>query len=242
MKYLALAMIPLAAAGAIAAERDRGPGLPGQRQGDALVYPAQGFDTVSLGGGARVVVRTGSAFAVRAEGPAAAFDNFRVAQRGRTLEIGRRYDNRGDRALDNRITVHVTLPALVAASVGGSGSIDADRAGGAGFSGSVGGSGALHIGRLDAQRAQLSLGGSGEITAAGNVGALSASVGGSGRLAAPNLRAARADVSIGGSGSIRAAVAGRASVSMAGSGTVDLGPQARCRVSKVGSGTVRCGG
>ncbi len=242
MKSLALALIPLLAAGAAAADRDRGPGLPGQRQGNALVYAARDFDAVSLAGAARVIVHAGPGFAVRAEGPAEAFRNFRVALKGRTLEIGRRYDGNGENNLEQRIVVHVTLPRLAAASVGGSGSIDADRAGGPRFTGAVGGSGALHIARLDAGDAELSLGGSGEITAAGNVGALQANVGGSGRIVAPGLRATGATVSVGGSGSVRAAVAGSAKVSMAGSGSVDLGLQARCQVSKVGSGSVRCGG
>ncbi|USU11029.1 DUF2807 domain-containing protein [Sphingomonadaceae bacterium OTU29THOMA1] len=241
MKYLALALIPLAAAGAFAAERDKGPGLPGQRDGNALVYAARGFDTVSLGGAARVLVHTGPAFSVRAEGPAGAFANFRVAVKDRTLEVGRRYEGRSQYKLEDRIVVHVTLPALAGASVGGSGSVTADRAGGARFAGAVGGSGSLRIARLDAQKAELSIGGSGEIAAAGNVRALEANVGGSGRIVAPGLRATSAEVSVGGSGSVRALVAGPAEVSMAGSGTVDLGPQARCEVSKIGSGTVRCG-
>jgi hypothetical protein len=242
MKSLALALIPLAAAGALAADRDRGPGLAGQRQGEALVYPARNFDAVSLAGASQVVVHTGGAFAVRAEVPAEAFGNFRVAVKGRTLEVGRRYEGRRDYPLESRIVVHVTLPVLTAASVAGSGRIDADRAGGARFSGNVGGSGALRIGQLDARTAELSLGGSGEIAAAGTIGALKASVGGSGRIVAPALRASQASVSIGGSGSVRVAVAGKADVLMAGSGSVDLGPQARCSITKVGSGTVRCGG
>lgn len=241
MKSLALVLIPLAAAGAIAADRDRGPGIAGQRQGDALVYPARDFDTISLAGGARVLVHAGPRFAIRAEGPAEAFGNFRVAQQGRTLEVGRRYDGR-DAPLERRIVVHITLPTLAAASVGGSGSIDVDRVGGARFSGSVGGSGSLRIARIDTQTAEFGVGGSGDIAAAGAVGTLKASIGGSGSIVAPTLRATRADVSIGGSGSVRAAVSGDASVSIAGSGDVDLGPQAHCRVSKVGSGKARCGG
>lgn len=242
MKRLVLALIPLAAAGAFAAERDRGPGIPGQRQGDAMVYTVRDFDAVRLAGAPRMIVRAGPRFSVSAEGPAAAFANFRVVLDGRTLTVGQRYDGRPATAADSRLVVHVTLPALSAASVGGSGSIDADRAGGPRFAGAVGGSGTLRIARLDAQDAELSVGGSGAIAAAGAVGTLKARIGGSGSIAAPDLRVTRADVSIGGSGSIRAAVSGEASVSMAGSGSVDLGPQAHCRVSKAGSGRVRCGG
>lgn len=241
MKHLAFALIPLIViATPAAAEHDRGPGLPGQRDGNAIVYPARDFDTVTLGGAARVVVRTGATFSVRADGPAAAFANFRVARTGRTLEVGHRYDGRNT-PLEGRITVYVTLPVLAGATVGGSGSIDADRAAATEFSGTVGGSGNLRVARLDARKAALSVGGSGTIVAAGQVGALTADVGGSGGISAPNLRASRADVAIGGSGNVRAMVIGSASVSIAGSGDVDLGPQAHCAVSKAGSGSVRCG-
>lgn len=240
MKPLALVLIPVLATAALAAERDKGPGIAGQPQGGGYSYRARGFDAVSLSGGARVIVETGPTFAVHADGPAAAFANFRVAQNGRTLEVGRRYEGRPENPLERRIVVHVALPALTAASVGGSGSMAVDRAAGPRFAGSVGGSGSLRIARLDAQSADLNVGGSGEIVAAGSVAALEANVGGSGAIAAPGLRAGRASVSVGGSGSVRAAVTGAADVSMAGSGAVDLGPQARCRVSKVGSGTIRC--
>ncbi|MCU6455201.1 DUF2807 domain-containing protein [Sphingomonas sp. A2-49] len=247
MKPVALVLLPLVAAAALASaatagERDRGPGLPGQRQGNALVYAVRGFDAVSLGGSARMIVRAGPQFAVSAEGPAEAFANFRVVQEGRTLKVGQRYEGRRWIPADAKLIVRVTLPALAAASVGGSGSIDIDRAGGERFAGSVGGSGDLRIARLDVRAADLSIGGSGGIAATGRVGALDAKVGGSGSIDAAGLRADRASVAIGGSGSVRAAVAGPADVSVAGSGNVDLGPQARCRVSKAGSGRVRCGG
>lgn len=242
MKFLALVLIPLAAAGAFAAERDRGPGIPGQRQGNTLVYAARDFDAVSLGGAPRVIVQTGPRFAVSAEGPAQAFANFRVALDGRTLKVGQRYEGRPSTSADGRLIVRVTLPELTAASIGGSGSIDVDRVAGSRFAGSVGGSGSLRIARLDVRDADLSVGGSGDIAAAGTVGLLEARVGGSGSIVAPGLRATRADVSVGGSGDVRAAVSGDASVSVAGSGSVDLGPQARCRISKAGSGKVHCGG
>lgn len=242
MNYLALALIPLAAAGAIAAERDRGPGIAGQRQGEAMVYPIRDFDAIRLGGSERVVVHIGNDYSVRAEGPAAAFDNLRIARDGSALVVGRRYDERQSSKMERQIVVHVTMPALRAASIGGSGSLIADRAGGERFSAGVGGSGSLRIDALDARSAEFNVGGSGTIAAAGTVGALEVNIGGSGEIQARGLRAASAQVSVGGSGTVRATVDGTAQVSMAGSGTVDLGPQARCRVSKVGSGQVRCGG
>lgn len=238
---LALLALVTIAGGASAAERDRGPGLSAQRQGTALVYQARDFDAVSLGGGATVLVTAGPAWSIRAEGPPAAFADFRIARDGRRLEIGRRYQGRsGD--LDRRITVRVTMPALSAANVGGSGSLHADNATGPRFTGAVGGSGRLRIDRIAARTTDLSVGGSGSIVAAGTTDDLTVSVGGSGDVSAPDLHAAHADVSLGGSGRVVATVDGPASVSIAGSGSVDLGRRARCRISRVGSGRARCGG
>ncbi len=238
MPLLLAIAVPLT--GTAAAERDRGPGIAGQRQGNMLVYPARDFDAVTLGGAASVDVRVGRAWSVRAEGPAEAFANLRIVRNGRSLEIGRRYEGGRRAELDKRITVHVTLPALTALTLGGSGRLSTDQAGGGDFAANVGGSGDLSIGRLKARVAEFNLGGSGSIAVAGQVGQLEVSLGGSGRMVAPGLRADTAVVSVGGSGNVRATVAGVAQVSMAGSGSVDLGPNARCTVSKIGSGTVRC--
>ncbi|AXJ96895.1 head GIN domain-containing protein [Sphingomonas sp.] len=236
-----LLAVALPLAGAAAAERDRGPGLAGQRQGAGLVYPeARGFDGVTLGGASRVEVRSGPAWSVTVEGPAAALANFRVAVRDHNLELGRRYEGRDDSALQKQIVVRVTTPRLASVALGGSGSMRVDRVGGDKASVSVGGSGSVAIGRVEAKTAEFNVGGSGSLTAAGEVGTLEANLGGSGSIDAAGLRATRAEVSVGGSGSVRAHVAGPANVSMAGSGNVDLGPQARCQVSKIGSGTVRC--
>lgn len=236
-----LLAIALPLTGAAAAERDRGPGIAGQRQGAMIVYPVRDFDAVTLGGAATVDVRVGSAWSVRAEGPAEAFANLRIVRNGRSLEIGRRYEGGRYAELDKRITVHVTMPALTALTLGGSGRLSADQAGGGDFAANVGGSGSLEIGRLKARVAEFNLGGSGSIAVAGQVGQLEVSLGGSGRVVAPALRSNSAVISMGGSGSVRTTVAGTAQVSMAGSGSVDLGPNARCTVSKIGSGTVRCG-
>lgn len=239
---LAPLLVAFVATAAPAGERDRGPGVPGQRQGSAIVYAVGDFDAVTLAGAARVVVRSGPRFAVSAQGPAAAFANFRVVKDGHTLLVGQRYDGRPSTPVDRELTVSITMPALAAASVGGSGSLDADRAGGPRFAGAVGGSGRLRVARLDVDTASFSVGGSGGIAAGGTAASLDAKVGGSGGIDAPDLRVRRATVAVGGSGHVRASVTGPATVSIAGSGDVDLGPGARCQVSRVGSGRARCGG
>lgn len=240
LTLLLIAAVPLSAAAAY--ERDRGPGLPAQRQGNTLVYQARDFDGVALDGAANVDVRTGSGWSVRAEGPAAAFANFRVERKGRDLIVGQRYEGRRSDPLERQITVHVTMPAVAKLSLGGSGRLLVDRVSGNALEANLGGSGNIDVNDLRVRTAEINLGGSGSVHAAGAVEQLEANLGGSGNIAAPNLRAARASVSMAGSGSVRATVAGTADVSMVGSGSVDLGPQSRCHVSKMGSGKVRCGG
>lgn len=238
---LLLAALPLLGTAALAADRDRGPGIPAQRQGGALVYPVRGFDAVALGGAETVEVRTGGDWSVRAEGPAEAFANFRIAQHDGTLEIGRRYEGRPSTPAERRITVRITMPRVSALSLGGSGRLAVDRVAGESLKADLGGSGSVDIGQMRVDRAAISLGGSGSVRAAGTARQLDISMGGSGDVQASALHASRAEVSMAGSGSIRAAVDGPAKVSMVGSGVVDLGAGARCDVSKMGSGTVRCG-
>ncbi|MEO5867844.1 MAG: DUF2807 domain-containing protein [Sphingomonas sp.] len=241
MKTIALFLLP-AAALTVAATRDLGPGIPGMRQGNALVYQVDGFDTVALGGPATVDVHVGPGFSVRAEGPAAAFANFRVFREGGTLRLGRRYeDDDGHNDLDRQIVVHVTLPRLNSVSLGGSGAMNIDRVRAERFQASLGGSGTMTLGALDVGQATISIGGSGRVSAAGHAKALETSIGGSGSLAAPALHAESATVSIAGSGSVRAAVDGSAHVTMVGSGGADLGPRSRCSITRIGHGTVRCG-
>jgi hypothetical protein len=240
MRHALLAFVPVLLA---AVPADRGPGIAPQPRGGAMIYEAEGFDSLGLGTGATVAVRVGPAWSVQASGPAAAFENLRIARDGRSLEIGRRFrDRRSDPALERQVRIAVTMPRIAAAAVGGSGRMIVDRVAGERFDAAVGGSGNLALGGVAARALRVSIGGSGSVTARGQAERLEVSIGGSGGLDAPALRASRAQVSVGGSGSVRADVAGPAQVSIAGSGDVDLGPAARCTTSKVGSGRVRCGG
>jgi hypothetical protein len=246
MKLLPIALAAASLATATAAfaigDDDRGPGIAGQRQGNALVYPAQGFEAVEVGGAAHMEVRVGGNYSVRAIGPAAAFENFRVEVRDGALNVGPRYrERRPNDDLEGRITVYVTLPRLKAANIGGSGSIHADRVEGNDFAANVGGSGRLRVDALHVDQVKASIGGSGDISAAGVARSLNVSIGGSGSFTGPDLRADSAKVSSAGSGNVRATVNGRAEVSLVGSGSIDLGSGARCSVTKMGSGSVRCG-
>jgi len=244
MRLLPLFALPLIATTAIAADTyDRGPGLPGERQGDTTAYRAADFDKIGFGLAGAIEVRVGPAWSVRATGPAAAFANLRVTREKGSLDIGRRFnrDRDGDRQLERQVRFVVTLPRLSGVALGGSGRMTVDRVQGGAFDAALGGSGTMALGNLQVDRAAISLGGSGNITAAGSARSLKVSMGGSGNVQAPGLKAASADVSSAGSGGVRATVDGPARVSVVGSGTVDLGRAARCTVTRMGKAQVRCG-
>lgn len=244
MRLLPLMLIPTLFLTAAAAPdgRDRGPGVVGQREGDALVYRVAGFDQVSVGTAGTVDVRVGPAFSIRISGPAEALANLRVIRVERGLDIGRRWEGRQWTAADKKVRIAITLPRLAEFTLGGSGEARIDQVSGAAFESAVGGSGTLTIGNVAVRKAEFALGGSGNIAAAGATDDLTVSIGGSGQFRGQRLRVRGASVSVGGSGGVVAAVDGQAHVSIAGSGSVDLGPRARCSISKVGSGRVRCGG
>lgn len=243
MRLLSLLALPLIATAAMAADTsDRGPGLPGERQGDATAYRVADFDKVGFGLAGEIDVRVGPAWSVRATGPAAAFDNLRVTRKNGSLDIGRRFNDRDkDRALERQVRFVVTVPRLSGVALGGSGRMVVDRVNGGAFDAALGGSGSITLASLRVDRAEISLGGSGNITAAGATGSLKVSMGGSGNVQAARLRATSATVSSAGSGGIRATVNGPARVSVVGSGTVDLGSGARCTVTRLGKAQVRCG-
>lgn len=216
----------------------RASGAQGQRGFAQLT----GFDAVSLGGPYHVVVTVGGAHAVRAEGDAEAIERMEIEVDGSTLEIrARREDGMFSRRDHGQATVYVTLPALRAASIGGSGDMRIDRVEGPSFAASIGGSGSMEIAALQARETRFSIGGSGQLRAAGTTDSADVSVAGSGDLNLAGLQAQTADVSIAGSGNVQLSATGTVNGSVVGSGNVTVSGGARCSVTRIGSGDVRCG-
>lgn len=234
-------LLPLAACGATISGDDTTPGIAAQGSGNTRTYPARGFSRIDLAGADRVDVRVGPGFSVRADGDSDVLDHVKITLDGDTLRIGR-FRTGGWRWGGGDARISITLPALAAVSIAGSGDVTVDRVRGALFKGRGAGSGSLTIGTMQVEQVELSLAGSGRATLGGTTNRLKIDVAGSGGVDAQALRATQAAVSVAGSGSVRATVDGAATVSIMGSGDVDLGGAARCRVSKMGSGTVRCGG
>jgi cytoskeletal protein CcmA (bactofilin family) len=201
-------------------------------------YAASGFTGVELRGPDDVQVKVGPAFAVTAEGDPEVLDQLDIKVVGSMLRVERKRDG-GSMFGDRGARVLVTMPALAAASIAGSGDMSVDRVQGD-FDGNVAGSGNLRVGDLRGGNASLQSAGSGDMQVAGTAAKLSAAIAGSGEIDARGLTATSADVSVAGSGNVRGTVKGQASVSIVGSGDVELGGGARCSISSMGSGEARC--
>jgi len=201
------------------------------------------FDKVSLGGPHNVVVSVGGAPSVRAEGDLGIIDKLDIRVEDGDLESGTKkgfsFNWKGDRP---PVTVYVTVPALSAASIGGSGDMKIDRVSGNRFDAAIGGSGDMEIGAVEVREARFAVAGSGTIRAKGRAENGDVSIAGSGDVSLEGFEVQRANVSVVGSGDVRARAIQTASISIAGSGDVELSGPAKCTVSKMGSGDARCTG
>ena len=222
-------------------------GTPDEESGDgraaARDYTVGDFDSVSLVGPHDVFVSVGGPAAVRAEGDAKAIERLNIRVEAGDLKIGVK-----DRAWLGfgrerpRVVIHVTLPSLAAATIGGSGDMRIDKVDGGAFAATIGGSGDMAIGQLQARRAEFSIAGSGGIEAAGKVQEANLSIAGSGDIKAGRLESQVASVAIVGSGNVHARAMKSVDISVMGSGDVAISGTAKCRTSKMGSGSVRCEG
>jgi hypothetical protein len=230
--------LAIAACGMTADAQEGGTGKTAQRSFDVAA-----FDSVGLAGSHDVVVTVGGPVSVRAEGDPDVIEKLDIRVDGSTLRIGtQRGVSWGPGFMRNRkpVTVYVTVPSLVGASVAGSGDLKVDKVEGDRFEGSLAGSGDLQIAAMRVAEAEFSVAGSGDIRAAGSAERVKAKLAGSGDLDLAGLEAKDADVSVAGSGDIRARATGTANVKVAGSGNVTMAGGAQCTVKKRGSGDVNC--
>lgn len=200
------------------------------------------FRSVSLTGSPDVVVAVGGAPSVRAEGDARLVERLEIRVEDGDLKIGFRESNSWNFGFsrDRHVTVHVTVPALAAATLTGSGDMRVDRVQGDRFAATVTGSGDLEIAQLRAGEAVFSLTGSGAIRARGTAQRSHVELAGSGDVDLAALEIRDAVVSVHGSGDVTANATGAARVTLMGSGDVSITGAARCQIDKRGSGDVRC--
>lgn len=232
MRWIVLATMGLAAC-------DAGEGNDSQPRTDIRPIALRDFTAVALESADQVDITRGPGFAVRIEAEPALRDRLDIRRDGDTLRIGRK-DGGSWTGGDRVAHIRISMPAITAVALAGSGDIAIDQVGD-GFAGTLGGSGDMTIGQLRGERASLTVAGSGTIAAAGAVRQLALSVAGSGDIDARQVRAGGGTVSIAGTGDITADIDGPAQVTVVGSGSATLGVNARCTVNRVGTGEVTCG-
>ena len=199
------------------------------------------FHAVALEGSHDVVVQVGGAPGVRAEGDSEDLERLDIRVENGTLRIGTQSRRGWFNFHHDRVVVHVTAPALDAASIGGSGDMRIDRVQAQSFNAEIAGSGDMEIGELRTQRANFSIAGSGGITAAGSAEQAEVSIAGSGDINLDRLQTRRTKVSVAGSGDVSVRASEAVEGEVMGSGDVNVAGGARCSVDKMGSGSINCG-
>jgi hypothetical protein len=210
--------LALALAGCGMDDHSQSSSPPGSR-----AFTVTGFDTVSLAGSDDVEVTAGPAFAVTATGPQAVLDRLNIRVEGTELKIDRTSQS-GWNWSGKGAMIHVTMPAIAAASIAGSGNMRIDKAVGPAFAAHLTGSGDMMVNGVKTD----------------SLKAKSLSVTGSGSLDGDGLTATDADVTVTGSGDAALRVTGHASGSVAGSGDINITGTSNCAISKAGSGEVSC--
>jgi hypothetical protein len=205
------------------------------------VFTVANFTSLEVAGPYNVTVTTGRGVNVRATGEQRHLDELRVVASSGKLKIEPKRRNWRSWENSKPVNISVSVPALRAASLAGSGELSIDRVRGDRFAGSIAGSGDMAIGSIEARDVDLSVAGSGTMKAAGRADNADMSIAGSGDLGAADLRTQTLKVSVAGSGDVLAHASRTANVSIMGSGDVTVAGGAKCEVSKMGSGGVRCG-
>lgn len=209
----------------------------------ARAFQVGAFQKIALRGAHDVIVTVGGAPSVRAEGDTALLEKLEITVEGDELIIGSKRKKGFSFSTDNnrsKVVVHVTVPALSAAAIEGSGDIRIDKVEGESFAGAIGGSGDLSVEAVRVRSAAFSIAGSGAISAKGGADSTDISIAGSGDIDAAGLESKTAKISVMGSGDVHANATESATVSVMGSGDVTMSGSAKCTVNKMGSGNVSC--
>lgn len=207
-------------------------------------FTVTSFDRIRVEGPYSITVASGRAPSVRATGSQAALDAVVARVEGRTLVIQRNTGTWGGFPGQDRgpVTIAVTTPGLVAASLTGSGRLEVDAMRGARIDLALAGSGRITLTQIQTDRLGAAVTGSGELSLGGHAAIAQFTLNGSGEIDAARLNADDATVAATGSGDIRVAVRRAAKVQATGSGDVTIAGNPACTVRRLGSGTVRCGG
>ena len=218
-------------------ERQPGGGAQDARDWASL----RNFDAIDLTGPDDVKVTIGDRFSVKAQGDARLIHRLDIHLEGRTLSIGRRNDGGSFWGDGGSATIFVTLPAISAIAVTGSGNFTLDKAVGPALKLSLTGSGNATVDSVAVADLGADLTGSGDVNLAGGARAARFSVTGSGDIDAHGLKVARGEVKLLGSGNVGFASDGPVAITITGSGDVTVKGKAQCTSNGTGSGEAHCG-
>jgi Putative auto-transporter adhesin, head GIN domain len=207
-------------------------------------YTVTDFDRIEVAGPYAVTVTSGKGASVRASAEANALDAVKVEVRGRLLSIRQsRTAAQGwtvDRA-KGPVTIVVTVPALQAATLVGSGKLSVDRLKGQRITANLIGSGELKIVSATSDMLTASASGGGVLNIAGKVQMATLRNTGASILDAAALTVADATINARSAGNLHVLVTRAAKVQASGSGDVIVDGGPACTVTATGTGTVSCG-
>lgn len=201
-------------------------------------FKVANFGGIDLMSSDDVKVTQGQTFAVQARGPAADLDHLVIGVEAGMLTINRKPNAPAD---SRKVDINVTVPALSALKVAGSGELEAGPLQADVITLSVTGSGELKVEQLTAKQVEFTVAGSGDLEVKdGQIDTGMYRVAGSGDLDAENVTVRALTIMATGAGGVDAKASGTAAIEILGSGNVTVKGGARCTTKKVGSGQVRC--
>ena len=196
-----------------------------------------GFKGLALGLPGQVEVRTGSSEGLSIETDDNLLPLIETVVEGRTLEIR---NKKGVNIKPRSLKIVVQTRGLESLSLGGSGSIAADRVAGSRMQFDIGGSGRVTVGRLEGESIGVNLGCSGDLKVnEGSARSVSANIGGSGNVDLARVRVDRASVTVAGSGDVTLWVRDSLSTTVAGSGDINYYGDPQVSKTTLGSGGPR---
>jgi hypothetical protein len=197
------------------------------------------FQDVALYIAADVYITEGSEFAIEVRAQKEIVQILQTDVAGPALAI--KYPSGSNVRSSEPVSVYITLPAVHALSINGSGTINAPKPLHAEqLKLKVDGSGDIQLSYISATDVLANVNGSGSIKVKkGDAQTAAVQVNGSGSMESRGLRVANAAVQIAGSGNAALQVSGQLSIAIDGSGTVSYGGDAQVSSQVNGSGSVQ---
>ena len=195
------------------------------------------FSGVAMALAGKVEVRRGERDGVTVEADDNLLPLIETVVEDGTLKIR---EKRGANLRTRNLKVFVQARELDRLSLGGSGTIEADRVNGARVQFDIGGAGSIKVGKVEGERIVAAIGGQGDLKAdEGNARTVSISIGGQGKVDLARVHTDSANVTVAGMGNATLWVRDSLSLTIAGAG--DIGYYGDPQVSKsvLGSGEVR---